>query len=219
MNRRTLTPAVAALTAVLTFTLSACSSDGEHSKDSDKIAGAGQAGPTSAPPSPSSAPPAADRPAIELPADVKDSFDPVTAGDPVQDTVLADNAEFVRALDAAIAAGNPRLPALEYYTEGPGAVAANKWVKQFSDAGWTITGSTRYFHRTVTVRSPKTASLSYCGDESQAFSKVVKTGEVKKTPTTKDSYVAYGIQVTKNGKGVWEVTDIKSTRGAASCQP
>ncbi|MEU3370898.1 hypothetical protein ABZ734_10540 [Streptomyces sp. NPDC006660] len=218
MNRRTW-PAAAALTATATLLLTAC---GGHSgpKNADKIAGAdqGSAKPSasaSASPSPSSA----DRPAIELPADVKDSFDPVTTGDTVKDSVLADNAEFVRALDAAIVAGNPRLPALEYYTEGVGAAAANKWVKEFTDAGWTITGTTRYFHRTVTVRTPKAASLTYCGDESQAFSKVIKTGEVKKTPTTKDSYVAYGIQVTKNDRGVWEVTDIKSTRGAASCQP
>ncbi|MFE9406740.1 hypothetical protein ACFYNY_34095 [Streptomyces sp. NPDC006530] len=219
MNRRTLTPAVAALTAVLALALGACGSGDEHPKDSDKIVGADQSSKPSPSPSASSASPAADRPAIELPADVKDTFDPSTANDPVQNAVLADNAEFVRALDAAISAGNPRLPALEYYTEGPGAVAANKWVKGFTDAGWTVTGSTRYFHRTVTVHSPTTASLSYCGDESQAFSKVVKTGEVKKTPTTKDSYVAYGVQVTKNAKGVWEVIDIKSTRGAASCRP
>ncbi|GAA4074806.1 hypothetical protein AB0C89_04335 [Streptomyces sp. NPDC048491] len=218
MNRRTL-PAAAALTATVALLLTACSSNDDKPKSSDKIAGADQGSKAPATPSASASASGGDRPKIELPADVTDSFDPTQAGDPVKDSVLADNAEFVRALDAAITAGNPRLPALEYYTEGEGAVAANKWVKEFSDAGWTVTGSTRYYNRTVTVHSAKSAALTYCGDESKAFSKVIKTGEVKKTPATKNSYVAYGVQVTKNDKGVWEVTTIKSTRGAETCQP
>ncbi|MFF3977828.1 hypothetical protein [Streptomyces sp. NPDC001828] len=221
MNRRILPPAAAAIAATAALVLTACSSNDAKPQNSDKVAGADQGGGSSTTPSASASAsaPSADRPKIELPADVTDSFDPVSAGDPVKDAVLSDNAEFVRALDAAITAGNPRLPALEYYTEGEGAVAANKWVKEFSDAGWTVTGSTRYYNRAVTVHSAKSASLSYCGDESKAFSKVVKTGEVKKTPATKNSYVAYGVQVTKNDKGVWEVTSIKSTRGAETCQP
>ncbi|PSM43655.1 hypothetical protein C6Y14_08445 [Streptomyces dioscori] len=98
-------------------------------------------------------------------------------------------------------------------------MAAQKWVKAFVDVGWTVTGDTRYFDRQVTVGSKGTASLTYCADESKAFSKVIKTGEIKGTEVTKESYVAYGVQVEKNDEGVWELMKISSTRGADKCQP
>ncbi|GGX98720.1 hypothetical protein [Streptomyces fructofermentans] len=217
MNRRPTLLAAIALTAAAALTLTACGSDdSSKDKDNDKIAGADTGDASKSP----SAPPAAsaDRPKIELPGDLTYAFTPDKSGDSVQDAVLKDNAEYVRALDAAIVAQNPRLPALEFYTEGEGAVAAQKWVDSFKDAGWTITGEVRYFDRKVTVSSKNSASLSYCADESKGFSKVIKTGEVKKTKVTKDSYVAYGVQVEKNDKGVWELVKIVSTRGADRCQ-
>ncbi|MGX1911922.1 hypothetical protein ACWIID_24110 [Streptomyces phaeochromogenes] len=98
-------------------------------------------------------------------------------------------------------------------------MAAQKWVQGFKDAGWTVTGTTRYFDRAVTVKSKTSAAIGYCADESKAFSKVIKTGELKGTKVTKDSYVAYSAQVTKNKQGVWELLKITSARGAAGCQP
>ena len=160
-----------------------------------------------------------DRPKIELPSDLTHTFSPEQSGDAVKNAVLKDNAELIRALDAAIVAQNPRLPALEFYTEGEGAVAAEKWVKAFTDVGWTVTGTVRYFDRQVTVSSKNTASLSYCADESKAFSRVIKTNEIKKTKVSKKSYVAYGAQVEKNDDGVWVLMKIASTRGADRCQP
>ncbi|WAU79360.1 hypothetical protein O1Q96_06125 [Streptomyces sp. Qhu-G9] len=219
MNRRPTLLAAIALTAAAALSLSACGSD-DSSKDkaNDKIAGADTGKEKSASPSaPASA--AAGRPKIELPSDVTHSFSPEESEDAVKNAVLKDNAEFIRALDAAIVAQNPRLPALEFYTEGEGAVAAEEWVKAFTDAGWTITGAVRYFDRQVTVNSKNAASLSYCADESKGFSKVIKTGERKGTKVTKDSYVAYGVQVEKNSKGVWELVKIVSTEGADRCQP
>ncbi|MCT9011860.1 hypothetical protein N4G66_45195, partial [Streptomyces rhizosphaerihabitans] len=147
------------------------------------------------------------------------TFTPETSGDAVQNAILKDNAELIRALNAAIDAQNPRLPALEFYTEGEGAVAAQQWVQSFKSAGWTVTGTVRYFDRQVTVKSKDGASLSYCADESKGYSKIIKTGEVKKTKTTKNSYIAYGIQVEKNEQGVWELVKIISARGADRCQP
>jgi hypothetical protein len=152
-----------------------------------------------------------ERPKIELPSDVTVTFTPEQSGDAVQNAVLKDNAEMIRALDAAIVAQNPRLPELEFYTEGEGAVAAEEWVKAFVDVGWTITGTVRYFDRQVRVSSEDTASLTYCADESKGFSKVIKTNEVKGTKVTKDSYVAYAARVEKNADGVWELMEINST--------
>ncbi|WP_159074197.1 hypothetical protein [Streptomyces dioscori] len=217
MNRRPTLLAALTLTAAAALTLSACSGDSPESDSKDKVeatAGSQKSASTSA-----SEEAAARRPAIELPSDVKLSFTPEASEDPVEKAILKDNAQLVRALSAAIVAQDPRLPALEFYTEGEGAVAAQKWVKAFVDVGWTVTGDTRYFDRQVTVGSKGTASLTYCADESKAFSKVIKTGEIKGTEVTKESYVAYGVQVEKNDEGVWELMKISSTRGADKCQP
>ncbi|MFK0155454.1 hypothetical protein ACIQVK_25685 [Streptomyces sp. NPDC090493] len=162
---------------------------------------------------------AAGRPKITLPGDDVLTFTPQQDSDPVKDAILKDNAEFVRALDAAIVAQNPRLPALEYYTEGEGAVAAQDWVQSFKKAGWTVTGTVRYTHRQVSVESGDKASLTYCGDESKGYTKVIRTGVVEHTKVTRNSYVAYGAQVQRNDKGVWELVKIASTRGADKCQP
>ncbi|MEU0058835.1 hypothetical protein [Streptomyces sp. NPDC006334] len=213
---RLLTTAAAGATAALLLT--ACGGGTNDTKSNDKIDGAETAPATPASPS-ASVPAPADRPKIELPADVKLTFTPETTGDAVKDAILADNAQLLRALNAAIVAQNPRLPALEYYTEGEGAVAAQDWVQSFKKVGWTVTGTVRYFDRQVNVESTNKASLSYCGDESKGFNKVIKTGKVKKTEATKDSYVAYGVQVAKNDKGVWQLVKISSTRGVERCQP
>ncbi len=221
VNRRPTVLAAITLTAAAALTLSACGGDDsskDKGKDNDKIAGADTGTEKSASPS-ASEEAAAGRPKIELPSDVVLTFTPEQASDGVKTAVLKDNAEFTRALNAAIVAQNPRLPALEYYTEGEGAVAAEQWVKAFKDAGWTITGTVRFFDRQVTVNSKDSASLSYCGDESKGFSKVIKTKEVKGSKVTKDSYIAYGAQVHKNKEGVWELVKISSTRGADRCQP
>ncbi|MFJ5276933.1 hypothetical protein [Streptomyces parvulus] len=215
MIRRPALLTTAALTAALT--LSACGGGDDDSGDNDKIAGA-DTGTSSAPASPSTTG-SAERPKVTLPSDVKDVFSPEETGKSVEDAILRDNAEFVRSLDAAIVAQNPRLPALEFYTEGEGAVAAEKWVQGFKDAGWTVTGTTRYFDRAVKVKSENSAAIGYCADESKAYSKVIKTGELTGTKVSKDSYVAYSVQVAKNKQGVWELVKIASTRGATGCQP
>ncbi|MFJ2263240.1 hypothetical protein ACIOKD_33880 [Streptomyces sp. NPDC087844] len=216
MNRRPTLLAAITLTSAAALTLSACGGD---SPDGE-VAGAGTATATEKSASASaSEEAAAGRPKIELPSDVKLSFTPDASEDPVENAILKDNAELVRALSAAIVAQDPRLPALEFYTEGEGAVAAQKWVKAFTDVGWTVTGDTRYFDRQVTVGAKNTASLTYCADESKAFSKVIKTGKIKGTEVTKNSYVAYGVQVEKSDEGVWELMKISSVRGAYKCQP
>ncbi|MGW1559453.1 hypothetical protein ACWCQ1_23450 [Streptomyces sp. NPDC002144] len=216
MKRRVL-PAAAALTAAAALLLTACGGGSSNSKANDKIADAATDS-ASASPSASTTTSSA-RPTIELPADDTLIFTPEQVGDPSRDAILKDNAEFVRGLDAAIGAQNPRLPALEYYTEREGAATAQQWVKSFVDAGLTVTGTVRYYDRQVSVESKNKASLTYCADESKGYSKVIKTGEVKKTKVTRNSYVSYGVQVEKNAKGVWEMTKIVSTRGADRCQP
>jgi hypothetical protein len=217
VKRRTL-PAATALAATAALLLTACGSGDDDSKANDKIAGADTGDSASASPSASPSQ-ASGRPKISLTSDNKITFKPEQVGDSAKDAILTDNAEFVRALNAAIIAQNPRLPALEYYTEGEAAAAAEQWVESFKKAGLTVTGTVRYFDRQVTIESDKTASLTYCGDESEGFTKVIKTNKVEKTKPDKDSYVSYGLKVQKNAKGIWETVKIASVRGAAKCQP
>ncbi|MEV6765351.1 hypothetical protein AB0N16_32880 [Streptomyces sp. NPDC051105] len=147
------------------------------------------------------------------------TFEGGRTGNAVKDAVLADSAEMTRAVDAAIAGTDPKGEAMGYYTTGKALEASLSWVAQFKKADVTITGIVRYYDRKVTLESKTAAVLTYCGDESKGFSKEKKTGKVNRTPVTKDSYVTYNTRLDKNSDGVWQTSQIISTRGAAQCQP
>ncbi|MFI1756679.1 hypothetical protein [Streptomyces sp. NPDC020571] len=222
MNRRRPT-LIAGLTlvAVAALTLSACGSDDDSpGKEEGETAGADTGDKPSAPPSstPSSTA-AAGRPNVELPPDLKLTFEDAETGDPVKDAVLADNAERMRAVDAAIAGTDPEGKVLGFYNTGKALEAAVSWVGQFEKANATVTGQVRFFDRDVTLKGTTSAVLTFCADESKGFSKNKKTGEVAKTPVTKNSYVQYNTRLDKGVNGVWQTSQIISTRGAAQCQP
>ncbi|MGW1896658.1 hypothetical protein ACWCQB_04205 [Streptomyces hirsutus] len=222
MNRRPTLLAALALTATAALTLSACGGGDEGSaedKDSDKIVGADTGGEKSAPPSESSASAAEGRPKIELPPDVTLVFEGEKTGDQVKDAVLADNAERMRAVDAAIAGTDTNGEALAFYNTGKALEAALSWVNQFEEAGATMTGEVRYYDRKVTIEGEKSAVLIFCADESKGFSKDKKTNKVHKTSVTKNSYVLYNTKLDKSAEGVWQTSQIVSSRGAAQCQP
>ncbi|MFD5661752.1 hypothetical protein [Streptomyces hirsutus] len=222
MNRRPTLIAALALTATAALTLSACGGGDEGSakdKDSDKIAGVDTGGEKSAPPNESSASATEERPKIELPPDVTLVFEGEKTGDQVKDAVLADNAERMRAVDAAIAGTDTNGEALAFYNTGKALEAALSWVNQFEEAGATMTGEVRYYDRKVTIEGEKSAVLIFCADESKGFSKDKKTNKAHKTPVTKNSYVLYNTKLDKSAEGVWQTSQIVSSRGAAQCQP
>ncbi|MEN8650286.1 hypothetical protein ABCR94_06525 [Streptomyces sp. 21So2-11] len=217
MKRRTL-PAAAAFAATAALLLTACGGGDEKPEADDKIAGAEQGDKKSA--SPSATPSKADgRPKIELPPDDKLVFVPEKTGHAVKDAVLADNAERMRASDAAITGKDPKYVALNFYNSGRALEAAAKWVEGFKTAGLTVTGTVRFHDRNVTLNKDGSASLTYCADESKGSTKKIKTGKVDTSPPNKDSYVFYNTRLEKNSDGVWQTTRIISSRGAAQCQP
>ncbi|GHC31355.1 lipoprotein [Streptomyces anthocyanicus] len=220
MNRRRPTLLAAlTLTAAAALTLSACGSDGSPGKGEGEIAGSDVGDESSASPSPSSSSTAAaGRPKVKLPPDLRLTFEDAETGDPVKDAVLADNAERMRAVDAAISGTDPEGKALGFYNTGKALEAAVSWVGQFEKANATVTGHVRFFDRDVTLKGTTSAVLTFCADESKGFSKDKETGEVTKTPVTKDSYVQYNTRLDKNADGVWQTSQILSTRGAAQCQ-
>ncbi|MEU1701460.1 hypothetical protein ACQUSN_19030 [Streptomyces pseudogriseolus] len=214
VNRRPTIVTALTLTAAAALTLSACGSDdGEAAGSTEVERDSKPASPTA------SADPSPDRPEIELPNDLKLTFEGGKTGDPVKDAILADNAERMRAVDAAITGTDSEGKALAFYNTGKALQAALDWVAQFEEAGATLTGEARYYAREVTLKGEDSATLVFCADESKGFSKDKKTDEVHKTPVTENSYVLYNTRLDRNTDGVWQTSQIVSTRGAAQCRP
>ncbi|MFJ8491481.1 hypothetical protein ACIRBZ_24495 [Streptomyces sp. NPDC094038] len=217
-SRRLLTTATAGVTAALL--LAGCGGGGGDKSDSNgKIAGADTGASASASPSASASAVESGRPKITLPSDVTLTFEGGQTGDAVKDAVLTDNAEMMRAVDAAIAGTDSKGEGIGYYTTGKALEASLSWVAQWKKANVTITGAIRYYDRDVTLKGKTAAILTFCGDESKGFSKNKKTNKINKTPVTKNSYVTYNTRLDKNSNGVWQTSQIISTRGAARCQP
>ncbi|MFI6376365.1 hypothetical protein [Streptomyces sp. NPDC050546] len=219
MNRRPTFLAALTLTAAAALTLSACGSDdSSKSKDNDKIAGADTGDEASASPSPSAAD-SADRPKIELPADVTYKFDWKKTGDAQKDAVLNDAEQRIKAVDMAIAKQAPLDRAYRFYSEGTAAAGSQKYIQEFVDHKARTTGLTRYYNESVTIKGDGTAALVYCEDQSKAFNKFLKSGKTDVTTVTKDSYVVYAGTLRKSDKGVWITERLISQRGSAKCQP
>jgi hypothetical protein len=212
-------PVAAALAATAALLLTACGSGDDSSKDNDKIAGT-DTGDTATSASPSaSAADSADRPEIALPDDDVLTFEGEKTGDDKKDAVLADSAERLRAIDAAIIKGDAEYAPVYFYSSGDAATSAAKSIQSYIDDGLSVTGAVRYFDRTVTFRNDGSARLTYCSDESKGFAKNRKTGKTLKTPVNKDSYVFYDTRLDINKKGVWQTSAVASDRGADQCQP
>lgn len=221
-NRQHLGPTLTlAMVLALSLSLTACGGSDTSAADKGTTA-PGTAAPTtsaSAPVAAGTAPTAdVQRPVTTLPKDVKEIFEGSRTGDPRKDAVLADNAQAVTGVDAAIVAGKPNAPAVGFYYEGEAAASTSQWIQSFLDHKLSITGTVRYFNRKVTLRADGSASLVYCGDESKAFNKDRKTGKVDVTPITKNSYVIYNTLLQQNTQGVWQTVKVLSQRGAAQCQ-
>ncbi|MFJ6081601.1 hypothetical protein ACIQI8_09365 [Streptomyces sp. NPDC092369] len=218
MNRRPTLLAAAALTAVAALSLSACGSGDDSSKGTDKIAGAaiGDDSPSSAPASASRST-AASRPEINLPSDLTMTFEGGRTGSSIKDAVLADSAERMRAVNAAIAGTDPKKEALKFYDTGRALQAAVIWVGKFKKANLGMTGAIRYYDRTVTVNGARAASVVFCADESRGYAKDLKSNKAKVTAASDDNYVLYNTRLEKNGAGVWQTSRIISTAGAKQC--
>ncbi|MZD52545.1 hypothetical protein [Streptomyces sp. SID5606] len=144
IRRRPGVLAAPALTATSVLALSGCAADDSASvRDADEG--------TATPPRPSVSS-GIGRPEIDLPSDLKLIFEDGRTGDRVKDAVLADNAERMRAVDAAIAGTDRGGEAVGFYNTGKALEAATSWVARFEEADATVTGEVRYFDRKVTLK-------------------------------------------------------------------
>lgn len=208
-------PVTAVAAAALSLLLAGCSGDDDTSP-SGKSQGLGT---VELSPSLSLSDEAAAGPEIRLPADLKVTFDPEETGDPVKDAVLRGNAERMKAVFAAIVGQDPNDDALSYYNIGRARAETSDWVGEFKEEKLTVTGDVHYLDRKVTLNEDGAATLTFCADESEGFSKSLETGKVYVTPVTENSYVYYRAELQKSEHGVWRTADISSERGAAECQP
>jgi len=218
-RRRPTLLAALTLTAAAALTLSACGSDDDGAaKDSDKIAGADTGSETSAAPSPSETD-TAGRPKITFPSDAKNVFEYEKTGNATKDAALADSTLSVNSVDEAIFEGSTDTKALGFYNAESALSDSITYVSGYINKNHTWVGETRYFDYKVSLSGELESYVKYCSDESKSFIKDKKTGKVKDTPTTADSYVLYHAKLAKNAEGVWQTTDIASTRGSKECQP
>ncbi|BBA97286.1 hypothetical protein RVR_2954 [Actinacidiphila reveromycinica] len=199
--------------------LTAC---GGGSDSADKIQQSPSGSPStsaaaSASPSTSSA--AADRPTITFPSDAHDVFEDQSTGDAAKDAILADNAHWVEAMDDAVFQGTTKTKALPFYGVGLGYQKALPYIRGFLDKGKSWTGTVLFFDRKVTLLSSNDAAVIYCSDESKAFPKDRKTGEVEHTAGSSLDYVLYNTDLKKNAQGVWQTDNVTSYRGDKQCQP
>ncbi len=217
--RRTLT--LTALTATTALLLTACGgSGGDSGGGTDDIKGAdtGSGGPSAAASaSASSAASGAKRPAITLPGSFRLTFENWTSGDAVKQAVLDDAREELRAGYAAIIADNPDSTAVTFYDSAGVAPQTKAWVKTYTDKDLTVMGRLPVFGPKVVVGSGgRGASVSYCTDESKAYTKNRKTGKETGNPAGTNPYVVYTVSMAKNAQGVWQNTSVHSTRGGCS---
>ncbi|MFE9881696.1 hypothetical protein [Streptomyces sp. NPDC005784] len=220
MHRRPTVLTAVALTAVAALSLSACGSGDDNPKANDKIAGADTGDASSASTSPTaSAPDSVGRPKIELPSDITYTFDWPKTGDADKDAVMSDSEQSIKAVDMAVADQDALDKGYLFYYEGEAAAGTQEFIQNYVDHKARTTGAYRFYDPVVTVGKDGTAALSYCEDQGRAFIKYIKSGEVKKTPVTKKSYVVYNTSLKKNKHGVWVIQKIISQSGSAKCQP
>ncbi|WP_338782387.1 hypothetical protein [Streptomyces sp. DG1A-41] len=215
MARRALTTTAAMLTATAALLLTACGG-GDSPSDDIKGADSGSSSP-SASASASPAAPVVKRPVIKLPSSFQLTFENWTSSDPVEQAVLNDGKEQLRAGYAAIIENDPDSKARAFYDTEAGFSQSQQWIKSYTDKNLTVFGKLPVYDPKVSLAKNKAAAaLSYCTDESKGYTRNRKTGEVKGNPAGTDPEVFYLISMAKNAQGVWQAVSARSERGGCS---
>jgi hypothetical protein len=154
---------------------------------------------------------------VTLPSSFQLTFENWTSSDPVKQAVLNDAKEEVRAGYAAIIANNPDSESVAFY-DTEGVVPQTKaWIKTYTDKNLAVIGKLPVFDPKVTLASNKRgAAVTYCTDESKAYTKNRKTGKEEGNPAGTNPYVIYSVSLTKNAQGVWQNSSVNSKRGGCS---
>nr|WP_237556680.1 hypothetical protein [Streptomyces sp. SID5464] len=188
---------------------------GDSQSDDIKGADSGPSSPSAS--ASSSAAPEVKRPVIKLPSSFQLTFENWTSSDPVEQAVLNDAKEEIRAGYAAIIENDPDSEAVAFYdTEGVRG-QTKEWIRSYTDKNLTVIGKLPTFNPKVNLaKTGKGASLSYCTDESEAKTRNRATNKAEGNPAGTDPYVLYSVSLAKNEQGVWQNASVHSERGACS---
>ncbi|MFF4566029.1 hypothetical protein [Streptomyces sp. NPDC001435] len=215
MARRILT--LTTLTTTAALLLTACGGGGGDKSDDIKGADKGSKSPSASASASSSASSGAKRPAITLPSSFQLTFENWTSSDPVKQAVLNDSKEQLRAGYAAITANKTESDALSFYNTKSGLLQVQEWIKTYTDKNLTVIGKLPIYDPKVTLaKTGIGAYLTYCSDESKAYSKDRKTGKEEGNPSGTNPHVFYAISIGKNAQGVWQTSSARSERGGCS---
>ncbi|MFD8230866.1 hypothetical protein ACFV20_03040 [Streptomyces sp. NPDC059696] len=214
MARRALTTTAAAFATTAALLLTACGGGDDTSPDDIKGAGDSSPGPTASKSSPT---PDVKRPVIKLPGSFQLTFENWTSSDPVEQAVLDDAKEEVRAGYAAIIANDPDSEAVSFYDTKGVRGMTKRWIKSYTDKDLTVIGKLPAFNpKVVMAENGRGAALSYCTDESNAKTRNRKTHRVEGNPAGTNPYVSYSVSLTKNEQGVWQNSSVRGERGKCS---
>ncbi len=214
MARRALTTTAAAFATTAALLLTACGGSDDSSSDDTKRADSQPSSPSA---SASSAAPGDKRPVIKLPSSFQLTFENWTSSDPLEQAVLNDGKEQLRAGYEAIIENDPDSKDRAFYDTKNGFLQSRQWIRTYTDKNLTVIGKLPVFDPKVTLAKDKAAaSLSYCTDESKASTRNRKTGEVKGNPAGTDPEVLYVISMGKNAQGVWQAVSAHSERGGCA---
>jgi hypothetical protein len=202
-------------TATAALLLTACGGSGDD-RSSDDIKGADSESSPSASAS-ASTPSGPERPEIIIPSSFQLTFENWTSSDPVEQAVLNDGKEEIRAGYAAITENDSDSEAVAFYdTVGVRGLTKER-ITSYTDKNVTVIGKLPAFKAKVNLaENGKGASLTYCADESAARTRNCKTSKVEGNPAGTDPYVLYSVSLAKNEQGVWQNASVHSERGARS---
>ncbi|MFE8988724.1 hypothetical protein ACFYMI_12910 [Streptomyces collinus] len=214
MARRALTTTAAAFTTAAALLLTACGGGDDSAADDIKGSGNNSRSPAASKSSPA---PGVERPVIKLPSNFRLTFENWTSSDPVEQAVLDDGKEELRAGYAAVIANDPDSEAVAFYdTEGVRG-QTREWIKSYTDKGFTVIGELPAFDaKVVMAGNGKGAALTYCTDETDAKTRNRKTNQVEGNPAGTNPYVRYSLSLVKNEQGVWQNSSVRGERGKCS---
>lgn len=218
MRRRTsLTTAAACALSAATLLLTACGGGGGDDKKID-ASDSGTPAPAPSATTTTAAPTTPPGPSFDFPPDVKVVVDADTTGDAVKDAILRDQGYGQQAIFLAIAKLDSTIPVFQKYVTGK---AASDWAVKID---WgkshhtTVTGTTAFYNRKVTVTDATTAGVSFCQSERESYDKDTRTGKVATTTPSLDDFTLHTARMKKSADGTWQMTDYRSQDRAKSCQ-
>ncbi|WP_328536510.1 hypothetical protein [Streptomyces sp. NBC_00344] len=226
MNRSRVLPVAVSLTAAAALLLTGCGGGDKKDPGNDKIAGADTgSAKKSASPSGQATSQAPDikRPDMKFPADVNLLFDKTDLTDADQAAALVDAQNFVRAVMFGVVKQDADNAAYKFYSEfqSPAQSYAKEQIQKSIDAGLTVTGDSRYTGAKVqTVKSAKTAVVTFCSNDSKFYSREVKSRKVHTTEESVSDYAFWqiGMVPSSSTDGLWRAKEIKVQGEAAQCR-